>query len=144
MKKRRISTIKELTDIEKSLNSLVFTSGGMAPEFAKVNKRLAEEIYSWKTQGALCIWHDLHTFKEHPCNIRLWGKQWCSPTVGTHRHRLQSNSSAHNSVKLNCRQLFQCHDSNIRCVVGGYICHSNVNKMLSFLELYIQGFFKAL
>jgi len=38
-----------------SFNPLVFTSGRMAPECAKVERRLAE-----KMQGALCTCHDLH------------------------------------------------------------------------------------
>jgi len=61
--------------IEKSsFNPLIIiTSGGMAPESARVNKRLAEKIAG--KHRAICICHNIHNkaqicpFEEHCCNI---------------------------------------------------------------------------
>ena len=99
-----------MIDIGKSsFNSLVFTSGGMAPECNRANKRLAEKN-SWKMQGAICICHDICTdkaqicpFEEHPCySMRISRQTKSCPPLGPHWHWLQFNSLAHNSVKLRC------------------------------------------
>jgi len=87
------------------------TSGGMALECTRVNWRLTETKNSWKTPGA--TWSAmtyistklrsalLRSTLVHCCNMRhLRQTEWCSPP-GSHRHWLQVNSYAHNSVKLN-------------------------------------------
>ena len=65
---------QRVIDIEKSsFNPLVFTTtGGMAPECNRVNKRLAEKIA--EKQGAICICYNVHkdkaqvcSFEENPC-----------------------------------------------------------------------------
>jgi len=56
-----------MIDIERSsFNPLVFaTSDRMAPEYARINKRLAEKIA--EKQGAICICDDLYKNKAQIC-----------------------------------------------------------------------------
>jgi len=82
-------------DIKSSFNPLVFTRGGMAPESTKYWQK-----NSWKTQGTICICHDIrkdkvqiYPFEEHPCcNTRILRQTKWYPPLGPHRHWLQFNS----------------------------------------------------
>ena len=76
---------QRVIDIEKSsFNPLVFTTGGMAPECNRVNKRLAEKIAEKRrepyasviTYISLCPYDkdkaQVCSFEEHPCcNTRI-------------------------------------------------------------------------
>ena len=88
--------------IEKSsFNPLVFTtSGGMAAECNRVNKRLAEKIAEKRREPYASVITYIHkdkaqtcTFEEHPhCNTRILRQaKWCPPP-GAHGHWLQPNS----------------------------------------------------
>jgi len=110
-KSRRISTTRVI-DIEKSsFNPLFFTTtGGVAPECNRVNKRLAEEIAEKRREPYASVITYIRTklkaqicsFEEHPCcNTRISRQtKWC-PHPRPHGHWLQLNSQAHSHIKLN-------------------------------------------
>jgi len=124
-----------MADIEKpSFNTIVFTSGGMAPECAKVNKKLAKiadkHREPYVSVSMIYIRIKLRfalSTKEHACCISRLLRQlkWCSPPR-SHGHGLQSNSKA-NLLRLNCGELSRCQDFNITCVIGE-ICHGIMNE----------------
>jgi len=55
-------------DIDKSsFNPLVFTSGGMAPESNRVNKRLAEKIAEKRREPYHLSYTNIHKDKDQTC-----------------------------------------------------------------------------
>ena len=113
------------------IQSFVFTSGEMAPECTRVNKRLAEKIAEKQREPYAAISVSVMTispkdkaqicpFEEHPCcNTRILRQtNRCLPPPGRHRHRLQFNSQAHGTI---CKAVVRCqwHDTSYICEIIG-------------------------
>ena len=86
---------QNVTDIEVFFQPLVFTTcGGMAMQ---QSQQKTGRKNSWKTQGAICIGHDIFKdkaqiclFEKHPCcNTRILGQTKWWTHLGPHRHWLQ-------------------------------------------------------